>query len=365
MKPLVLRGLWGVVLGGLGFALGLELLLRVLPVSTATQSGYRLDPLIQTYPPQHRWVSSTGWDLRRPHTLQANNLGFLADRDFVPNPQALVLIGDSFVEATMLDAEARPGAQLERALGGSRQVYAMGGAGSALLDYAERVRYAYQQLGVRDFVIQMEGGDVRQSLCGSGNVHGPCLDRETLVARVETVPPPSAAKRLLRHSALAQYVVGQLKVDFPRLAATAFKRNIPETASEKSAGPETGAPGGALPTQVRVLPAANEAYVAAVTDAFWQRIHAAAPQARLLFVVGGGRAPAAGSVYSPSTDIALERSRFIEIARARGHTVVDGEQVFAAHVATSPLSLSVGPDDGHMNGYAVGLLMRATAQALR
>ncbi len=364
MKKTVLRVVLGVAIGGLGFVLGLEMLFRLLPVSTATQSSYWIDPVIVTYPPHHRWVASTGWDLRRPQTLRANNLGFVAERDFVPNPQALALIGDSFVEATMLEADARPGAQLERALGGlsgvTRPVYAMGGAGSALLDYAERVRYAYQHLGVRDFVIQMEGGDVRQSLCGSGNVHGPCLDRETLAPRIETMPPPSTAKRLLRHSALAQYVVGQLKVDFRHLAATAFQRNIPEMAGEDEPEeqgrqePQASSPGHSLSP-------VNEARVVAVTDIFWQRLAAFAPQARVLFVVDGGRSP----VNGPLSDIALERVRFIEMARARGYKVLDAEQVFAPHVANSPLSLLVAPDDGHMNSYAVELLMRATAQALR
>src|SRR5471032_90028 len=103
--------LWlsGVVLA----VLVLELLCRVLPVSTSTDTGYYTDPVILTYPPRHEWVASTGWDLRNAQHLVANNLGYAAHRDFVRDERAVALIGDSFVEASMLPAPERPGAQLE------------------------------------------------------------------------------------------------------------------------------------------------------------------------------------------------------------------------------------------------------------
>ncbi|SFC66212.1 hypothetical protein SAMN05216344_12836 [Polaromonas sp. OV174] len=59
----------------------------------------------------------------------------------------------------MLAAPDRPGAQLERALG-TRPVSAMGNPGTALVDYAERIRFAHTHFGVRDFVVLMERGDV-------------------------------------------------------------------------------------------------------------------------------------------------------------------------------------------------------------
>ena len=59
---------------GVGAALlMLELLFRLLPVSTSTETAYNTDPLILNYPPYHRWTAATGWDLRNaqtdPHNL--------------------------------------------------------------------------------------------------------------------------------------------------------------------------------------------------------------------------------------------------------------------------------------------------------
>lgn len=337
--------------GAAALLLGLELALRALPVSTATMTGYHHDPLIVTYPSGHRWTVATGWDLRNPQRLQANNMGFASSIDFVRDERAVGLIGDSFVEASMLDDPDRPAPQLGDALGRQRRVYAFGGPGSALLDYAERIRLASQALGVRDFVVLLEPGDVRQSLCGSGNIHGPCLDRHTLQPRVELQPAPSPAKQLFRHSALAQYLFGQLRVDAARLLRQALPGGAAAAAS--GAPPETPQSAAARDTMVRE-----------VTDAFFARI---APFAtgRLVLIVNGRRERLGGAATAPPPDaLALERRAFIELARQRGATVVDAEPLFQQHWAASSLALEVGPYDKHLNRLGVGVLMRAAAQAL-
>lgn len=338
--------------------LACELLFRLLPVSTATMTGYYIDAAIVTYPAGHHWTVSTGWDLRNAHRLAANNLGFVADGDFVPDKDAIGLVGDSYVEASMLDDVDRPAKQLARALGGRRAVYAFGGPGSALLDYAERIRYASRRLGLRDFVVMMEAGDVRQSLCGSGNVHSPCLDRETLQPRNEPLPDPSLAKRLLRHSALAQYIVGQLKVSLSRLPGQLFPAG---GAGHVTAGPATLIAGDETPQQA----ARRVAMVQAVAHAFFDRI---APYAvgRLVLVIDGRRG--LDNLRSESAALAplmRERDAFMVIARERGATVIDAEPLYLGHWQVSGRALAVGPYDGHLNREGVGLLMRATAEAMR
>ncbi len=187
--------------------------MRLLPVSTATMTGYYGDPDLLVYPPDHYWTASTGWDLRNPQNLRSNPQGFASDIDFVPDVAALALVGDSYVEASMLRSQDRPATQLASLLRTPRPVYALGSPGTALLDYAQRIRWASQTLKVVDFVVWMEAGDVRQSLCGSGNVHSRCLDPQTLLPRIKRLPPPPTLKRWARHSALAQYVFGQLKLN--------------------------------------------------------------------------------------------------------------------------------------------------------
>lgn len=335
--------------GVAGLLLLLELLCTLLPVSTSTETGYYTDPVILTYPVGHRWVVSTGWDLRNPQQMQANNLGYAAQHDFVREPLAVALIGDSFVEASMLAIAERPAAQLERQLR-ARPVYAMGGPGTALLDYAERVRYADEHLGIRDFVILMERGDIKQSLCGSGNVNGPCLDAKTLAPRVATLPPPGTAKRLLRHSALVQYFVSQLRVT-PHGLWTKLKP--PTTPSVVQVADPKANTAAAQAEQIRAMHTVD-----VVTGLFFERIK---PHVRgkLIIVMDGDRRAIERGDLQPDP----AHQRFIELARSAGAVVVDMEPIFAAHVASSPLKLEVGPYDGHYNALAVGLVTKAAAEA--
>lgn len=343
--------------GALAVLLALEAVFRALPVSTATLSGYHVDPNILAYPPGHTWRVATGWDLRNPQTLRANALGFASEQEFVPAPHAVALIGDSFVEASMLDERDRPAAQLRRALAGDVPVYGMGGPGSALLDYAERVRFAAERHGVQRFVVFLEAGDVRQSLCGSGNVHAVCLDPTTLAPRVERQPAPSTLKRLMRHSALAQYVFSQLKVDMSRLWRQALASSTPPTPHDAPAARSDGS------ASTAGVPLRKE-MVHAVADRFFERVDAVA-RGRLVLVLDGRRSPLAlASPREASTEILRERDLFMQIARERGAIVVDAETLYRAHWSRSSRSLDVGPYDRHLNRLGVELLMGAAAKVL-
>ena len=267
-----------VLLGIAGFVVLCELLFRVLPVSSATKIGYYIDPRIPTYAPQHDWRYATGWDLRNAQSLRTNNFGFISAHDFVRNERAVALVGDSYVESASLDADDRPGAQLERALHGQRAVYAMGSAGTALLDYAERIRFAHENFGIRDFVVLVERGDVRQVLCDSGNVASQCLDPQTLAPRTVTLPDPSLAKRLLRSSAFAQYLVSQLKIDPGALWQKAFREPAPAepAGAARQPGSRQGGDRDAFEQAMRV--------VDVVTGSFFERVRPYAT-GRLVIVV--------------------------------------------------------------------------------
>ncbi|MBI3154386.1 MAG: hypothetical protein HYZ20_03160 [Burkholderiales bacterium] len=348
------RILPGLFAGLVGTLLAAEIVLRLLPVSTATMTGYHFDPDLLTYPAHHRWRTSTGWDLRNSRELRSNNRGFLSAHDFVADPNAVALIGDSYVEASMLDEADRPAAQLEALLGGQRPVYALGSPGTALLDYAQRIRLAHERFGVRDVVLLLERYDARQSLCGSGNVHSRCLDRETLAPRIERLPAPDAFKRLSRHSALAQYLVSQLKLRPARLLDAIFSRSTPEAGrADRPSGP-------AGPRVDEAQLARVQRMAEAVVDAFYE---AASPHlaGRLVILVDGRRD---GPAARPEL-IDLERAHLIERLRQRGAIVHDMEPVYAGHAGVSRRSLDVGPYDGHLNRLGVALAMRAAAESLQ
>lgn len=341
MKRNLMYWLAGIV----SLLLAAELVLQALPVSSATKTGYHIDPQILTYPLGHEWTTATGWDLRNAQQHKANNAGFLAQHDFVPDPRAVALIGDSFVEASMLPMSDRPAAQLERALG-DRPVYAFGGPGSALLDYAERIRLATTRYDIRDVVILMERSDVRQSLCGSGNIHSPCIDRQTLEPRSERQPAPGLAKRVLRNSALLQYLGGQLKIQPASLWQQIVAQSRPVDHTRSSENPAGKSPGEDPTLAAQAL----------VARTFFEHI-AGLVRGKLIIVVDANRS----EIYRSSRKTDPEREQFMEIAKQNGAIVVDTAPLFEASYKGSGLKFDVGPYDRHLNRLGVSIVMTEAA----
>lgn len=308
----------------------LEIVFRVLPVSTVTRNGYYIHPLIVTYPPHHCFTIATGWDLKNAQRNCSNNLGFLADRDFVQDPRAIALIGDSFVEANMLPAKDRLAAQLEAELAG-RPVYSMGGPGSNLLDYAERAKFAAEKFGTRTFVFVLERGDIRQSICGSGNVHGVCLDAKSLTLETHVLPPPSSIKRFVRESALAQYVFSQIKFDTSKLISRLLQtESIQNRLTAKPLPLETSSK---------------------VVRLFFERI-SGIREARFLFLIDADRTQTTETPLDQDDELAV----FARAAVASQAPVIDPTREFGAFVRTSGRALEVGPYDHHWNASAVHIV---------
>ena len=324
--------------GILAMLLLLELVFRVLPVATATQSGYYQHPLIVSYPARHCFESSTGWDLKNAQRNCTNNIGFLAERDFVAGEDAVGLIGDSYVEASMLPAGLRLAAILERRLKG-RPVYAFGGPGSNLLDYAERAIFASEKFGITTFVFVLERGDIKQGLCGSGHVHGVCIDAATGLIRSETLADAGALKRVVRKSALAQYMVSQLKIDFSKLKPAGF--GMPPAQPLNSG---TGI---------------SNARQAAVVDVFFRRI-SNIQNAKFIFVVDADRGRLLEAGFADRNDVA-EQIRQGAIGPA---TVIDTASSFKSYLLSTGRILDVGPYDRHWNSDAIAIVAELVGKAL-
>jgi hypothetical protein len=327
----------------------LELVCRLLPVSTATRTGYTHDSLVRTYPAHHRFTVSTGWDLKNAQVLPANGQGFAAQHEFAANPLAVALIGDSHVEASALPPELRPAAQLEAELGARRLVYSLGAPGTSLLDFAETARLVAESFPVGRTVVVLSVGDIRQSLCGSGQIAGPCLDASTGRLEVERQLPASTLKRIARQSALAQYVFSQLKVspaDLGPAALTTARALVPGgSAAPAAAGSKRNPP---TPGELQLE--------ARIAELFFQRLrpHQRGP---VVFVLHHG----VDAPPEATTDIA----RFAERARAEGHAVVDLAFAYADHRRHSALSLTIGPYDRHLNALGTAILAREVASSLR
>lgn len=324
-------------LGSVAVLVALELLARALPVSTSTATGYYFDSLILSYPAHHRFTTASGWNLQNARHHNSNNVGFLSEHEFIADNHAIALIGDSYVEANMLRPVDRLDSQLEELV--ARPVYALGSPGTAMLDYAERVRFASDHFGIRDFVILMERGDIGESICGSGNVAAACLDSKTLIARVERQSAPSLLKRILRESALAQYLFSQLKLN-PVGSISAWLALLQ---------PSHPAPG----NQTTLLDYANppDAVTQRVLEQFFDKIKPYRTE-KLILVLAPG--------WQPAPLAALQAA-----ARANHVVVLDAAPLADSMLTNSGLSPFVSPSDKHLNKLALGEIANQVAPLLR
>jgi hypothetical protein len=299
---------WARVTGGLacgcaGFLLSAEIVLRLLPVSTSTATGYHFDPLINTYPAHHAFTVSTGWDLRNAQQHRSNNYGYLDDKDFDVDPNAVAVIGDSYVEANMLPrAETLP-ELLDQRLG-ARRVFAMGAPGTSLLDYAERLRFAAENFGVR----------------------------ATLAPNTVLQPPRDGAKQLLSESAFLQYLFSQIRLDpgrLPRTAQVALARE-----ARRLTGGSTQAP--SLPR-----PALAPVTAAAIVEAFFEVVERQAPRT-LVILYHSDRA------NRGRPDVSRDTLR--EAAARYDAEFVDVTAELVELEERTGLSVYVSPSDHHLNG---------------
>ena len=317
----------------------LELIFMVLPVSTATRSGYFIHPLILTYPAHHCFTAATGWDLKNAQHNCSNNFGFLVNKDFVYNPNAVALIGDSFVEANMLPANERLDVQLEAQLGG-RPVYGLGGPGSNLLDYAERAKFAADKFGSRTFVFILARSDMKEGICGSGNTHGPCIDLQSLLLKTETQPAPDIFKQVIRESALAQYIFSQLRFDSSRVFAQ-FSRQKPNHQGSAQKNTETTA-------------------AQKVVTQFFSQI-STIKNGEFIFLIDADRPGLSDGLTKDYPGL----ESFLAQAHALNATVIDPTPFFREFVSRSGRGLAVGPYDKHWNKSAIKIIAEGIGAKLR
>jgi len=151
-----------ILLGFLLAAVLAELGLRLLPVSTGYGVGAvnSADPVARGTP-LLRYVYSRDWSFHLANSGTLNNFGFRSSSDYLPDPRALVVVGNSYVQADALD----PRDTLTERLGSilHRPAYAVGADGFSLADYLVASRWAGDTFGAGMVVVLLTNGDLSHS----------------------------------------------------------------------------------------------------------------------------------------------------------------------------------------------------------
>jgi len=332
----------------------LEIALRFFPVAWAppVQPPTATDP-IQRYAPNTRYTWSLGWDFYAVVHGRTNAQGFVANYDYDAKATTplVAVIGDSFVEALQVPfAESLTG-RLQAAMGERGRAYAFAQSGSPLSQYIAYVEHAAATYRPQKVVIVVVENDFDESIYSHRKRDGihhlyPRPDGG-FELKLTALSHPGLAERVLRHSALALYLVRNVGVSVQWLRPNAAQaQDIPAAAADLAGiaeGEEVIAWFLAALPKAAVLPPRD---IVIAVDAIRPQLYDTT-----------ARTAADRSTFGRL------RTRLMRDARVQGFQVIDLSTAFlAAHLADrTPLEF---PTDRHWNSRAHAIVAAAVIEAL-
>jgi hypothetical protein len=329
------------------FALA-EIVLRFLPID----DGLRAEAVDDKHPvfhftPNREATRSRNWNFTVVNRIHVNNAGYVNDQDYDTGDHRplCAVVGDSYVEASMVPYADTLHGRLAKAFAPQARVYSFAASGAPLSQYLVWAREAREHWYTNALAIVVVGNDWDESLAaykvGPGFHHyveGP--GGSLVLHRFDYAP--SWRRELVRKSALGRYIFFNLQA----------------------------------PERLNLLPARPQQYVGntvaasdkerlekskAVTDTFLRDLVAFSGWSpdRVVFVVDGIRYPSNDPTVLDSYFVQM-RTYFMTAARAAGFEVVDMDQHFLARFQVDGKRFEF-PTDGHWNGLAHAIAAEALA----
>lgn len=361
---------------GIGAPLVLaEIVLRFLPVSTGLGSR----PVNEASPvfrflPDRDYVWSKGWNFSIVNRGHVNNAGFVNDRDYEAGETMplLAVIGDSYVEATMVPYPDTLHGRLAAAVEGRGRVYSFAASGAALSQYLLWARHATDVYRPDAMVFVIVGNDFDESLLAykrSPGFHHYFEDTGGRLSLVRIDFEPSPLRPVIKLSALARYLFFNLLAweTVSRIqAALLGDWELPTLGGSARGGSDGGEPGGGeeqrfLGNVPRTVDAEHLAASKRAVDAFFRDLPEMAGLAprRILFVVEGVRYP---NVYDPEAYFVTMRRYFLERATSLGHGAVDMDRYFLPEHEANGTRFEFATD-AHWNAAGHRLAAEAVARS--
>ena len=325
----------------LAYLAAAEAVLRFLPVATGLHSVAvdEAQPIFQ-FEPNRDFVYSRGWNLRDVVRGRVNNAGWVNAQDYVRDNKLplIAVIGDSYIEAQMVPYAETLQGRLAAALKGQARVYSFAASGAPLSEFAIYAGYAVREFGASFVIVNVANYDFADSDAAFNRPAGMWVyDGAGGDKRLSLTPySPSGLRNIVRHSALARYLLLNLHLDRPLIAAHLIAASLSPIRSALAAEP------GRLAAASAIIPLFFHDFP----------IQAGLPPDRVLFVMDGVRYPQ----LAGDTDGYTSRLRkgFRDAAQRNGYETVDLDPFFFARYRRDGTIFDV-PADGHWNaeGHAV------------
>jgi hypothetical protein len=320
----------------LAYLAATEIVLRFLPVATGLHSVAVNDvqPIFH-FEPDRDFVYSRDWNLRDVVRGRVNNAGWVNEQDYARSDKLplIAVIGDSYIEAQMVPYAETLQGRLAAELKGKFRVYSFAASGATLSEFAVYAAYAVREFGAAAVVINIANYDFAGSDAAYNRPAGMWVyDGAGDDKRLRLIPyRPGWLRGIVQHSALARYLLLNLHLDRPLIAAHLIASLAP-TGTAVAAEPDS---------------ATRRAAASAIIPLLFRDLGRIAdlPPGRVLFVMDGAHYPG-----SPADDdTGRLRQRFRGAAQASGYETVDLEPLFWARYRQEATTFEI-PGDPHWNG---------------
>lgn len=365
---LIRRALLHLVSGFLLACLVAELALHVLPVST----GYHFGRVDAEHPiahgtPYSRYTYSRDWSFHLENSGTLNNFGFRAANDYSPDPHALSIIGNSYIQADAIEPRAALAALLSERSG--LPVDAVGVDGFSLADYLEASRWANATFGSHVLLVLLTTGDLDHSCSIREGEHYLRFEDGAVAMKLAPRASPSPLKQALNESMLFRYLYDNLHVDAnwargwrrgdqgPAIASGAAGAGAAraEASGANALRPDRTPPSAVVPS---CMDASFESAAAQFLLAGFRDLEVRGA-ARVIFVLAPGYRREQGYAPGQIRDV----DRFAQLAAHRGFAIVSLDAAFGAALARGE-RLDFLPIDGHWNYAAQAIAARVIADSL-
>jgi hypothetical protein len=318
-KPLIL----GAIVGLLGW----ELVLRILPVKNAHDFAPNTvkSPVLKATAKTLR--EPIDWKFSQTQYRRINNQGFVDDVDWEPGNAPVAIIGDSFVQSSMLPyAQTLSGLTNDRLTSRNIPVYSYGIPSYSLAGYIGTAEYATKNFQPRAYVFLITKGDLDESLLPTTGSY--YLNQDHRLSFKDR--GVSKAKQLLSSSALYRYTERQLYYNWESI----IRDNLFKVHKDKAfaaAEPES-------------LEKTRTKTANSVLDYLSQKT--SVNPRNTIFILDTDRDYIYGKKPKLDRD---ELSTFDRVANARGYRTIDSHTVFNNYYRKNRKQLDFLPTDFHWN----------------
>jgi hypothetical protein len=304
----------------------IEGVLRFLPVRTDHNfaSNNIQTPVLQA---RSKTVTEPlDWKFTQAKERKINNYGFVDDRDYQPGTTPVAVIGDSYIQSTMLPYSATLQGQLSQKLNDKTPVYSFGIPAYSFAGYIGAGEYAQRIFKPRAFVVLLTQSDIADSITSYGGSYylNPDLQKLEFQNREN-----SKVQQILGQSALIRYIVKQLK----------FKPG--ELLTPKASANQTISIDRLQQKSTTLLK-------------YWAQKVGANPH-NTIFVIDADRDYIYGQKSKPDRQ---ELLTFKEIAKSQGYQVIDTQPIFEKYYRASGRRVDFLPLDAHWNEAAHKLVAK-------